>query len=69
MNPQPVWKRILKALELGSMTIAQLVKCLTTSRRSVEDALRYLRGLAAIEIKGNVTNSHTRPQWLFGLAL
>lgn len=69
MNPSPVWKRILKALELGAMTIAELVRCLILSRRSIEDGLRFLRSLMAVEVKGNRTNSRTRPALLYGLKL
>lgn len=69
MRPEPVWKRILKALELGAMTGYQLMRCLSLSMRSIEDGLHYLFGLRAISIVGKVKLGKSRPAWLYGLKL
>jgi hypothetical protein len=70
MRPDPVWKRILKALELAPMTRHQLCMCLSTSLSSIESALGWLAGRGAVLVVGRLKkNRQGHPLWIYGLAL
>jgi hypothetical protein len=69
MRPDPVWKRILRALELGPMTRHQLCVCLDTCRGHMQNELAYLKNNRAVKIVGKVTNRKTKPDILYGLVL
>jgi len=70
MRPDPVWKRILKALELGPMTRHQLCLCLSMSLSSIEAALGWLAARGAILVVGKLKkNRQGHPLWIYGLVL
>ncbi len=52
MTQQPLWNRILKALELSPMSQGQLSVCLSTSWKSVSEQLDLMARAKVVRISG-----------------
>jgi transposase len=67
MRPDPVWKRILKALELGPMTCKQLAQCLCLSVWTVYKVTDELRWSGAIKATWIALKAHHRVSLRYSL--